>query len=215
MPDSWSGIRKRLEQNLLCEKLRGRVRYFLTHYHGAPDQYGRFCLRLDGKEIIFAHPYNDMAVSRTAERVKRELEEGRNWLQLFDGDRERYDAIFRLANQRCIENNTMEIYHITDALKTYLQAPVQASVQSENPAVRMFAILDRRIGKRTLSRLAPAVEKQPDWLKPLYRVRLEAEGIPAAERTGKAMPGERQSASAEERQKAVPEERQSAIPEGI
>lgn len=177
LSDSWSGIRKKLEQDLLCEKLRGRIQYFLTHYHGAPDQYGRFCLRLDGKEIIFAHPYNEIAASRIAQGIKRELGEERNWIQLFDGERERYDTIFRLADQRCIENNTMEIYHIMDALKTYLRAPVQASIESENPAVRMFAVLDRRIGKRTLSRLAPAVKKQPEWLKPLYRARLEAEGI--------------------------------------
>ena len=64
--ESWSGVRVRLEKDLLCEKLRGRIQYFLTHYHGAPDQYGRFCVRLDGKEIIFANPYHDMAASRAA-----------------------------------------------------------------------------------------------------------------------------------------------------
>ena len=53
MSNSWSGVRKRLERDLLCEKLRGRVQYFLTHYHGAPDNYGRFAVRLDGKEILF------------------------------------------------------------------------------------------------------------------------------------------------------------------
>lgn len=49
MPESWSVIRKRLEQNFLCEKLRGRVQYFKTIYHGAPDEYVRFSVRVDGK----------------------------------------------------------------------------------------------------------------------------------------------------------------------
>ena len=40
MSQSWSSIRKRFEQDLLCEKLRGRVQYFRTIYHGAPDEYG-------------------------------------------------------------------------------------------------------------------------------------------------------------------------------
>ena len=177
MGHSWSGIRKRLEQDLLCESLRGRVQYFLTHYHGAPDEYGRFAVRLDGREIIFANPYHDMDVSRTADRLKRDLGETRNWYQLLEEDRERYDEIFRLADRRCIERNTMEIYHFTDALREYLQAPVQESIRSENPAVRMFAVLDRRIGKRTLTRLSGTVSHQPEWLQPLYRARFSAENI--------------------------------------
>lgn len=59
MSESWSGIRKRLEQDLLCEKLRGRVQFFRTIYHGAPDEYGRFAVRVDGKEIFQANPYNE------------------------------------------------------------------------------------------------------------------------------------------------------------
>ena len=177
MGESWSGIRGRLEKDLLCEKLRGRVQYFLTHYHGAPDQYGRFCVRLDGKEIIFANPYHDMAESRAAEDVRREMGEDRDWYRLYEEDRERYDEIFRMADRRCIENNTMEIYHIMDALRTYLRTPVQASIRSDNPLLRMFAIVDRRIGKRTLARLSDSTERQPEWLKPLYRARMRVEGI--------------------------------------
>lgn len=47
---TWSGLRKELEQDRLCPALRGRVQYFATHYHGAPDDYGRVCVRVDGKE---------------------------------------------------------------------------------------------------------------------------------------------------------------------
>ncbi|MBR0283552.1 MAG: hypothetical protein IJQ81_18485, partial [Oscillibacter sp.] len=114
---TWSGIRKRLEQELLCEKLRGRVQYFLTHYHAAPDEYGRFAVRLDGKEIAFANPYNDLYTNDAANRIKRELGEARNWWELYETDRPRYDEIFRRADIACIEQNAMEIYHITDAIR--------------------------------------------------------------------------------------------------
>ena len=53
MSKSWSSIRKRFEHDLLCEKLRGRVQYFRTIYHGAPDEYGRFAVRVDGEEIFY------------------------------------------------------------------------------------------------------------------------------------------------------------------
>lgn len=40
---------------------------------------------------------------------------------------------------------------------------------------RMFAILDRRVGKRRLEWLKDEVEQQPGWLRPLYTARLQAE----------------------------------------
>lgn len=42
MSQSWSSKRKKLEDELLCKALRGRVQYFFTIYHGAPDDEGRF-----------------------------------------------------------------------------------------------------------------------------------------------------------------------------
>ena len=170
-------MRKRLEQDLLCPALRGRVQYFLTHYHGAPDNYGRFALRLDGKEVVFANPYNERETVRISREAKAELGETRNWFALYEEDRPRYDEIFRLTDARCMERGAMEIYHVTDALREYLNAPIRDALSSESPAVRMFAILDRRVGKRTLSRLFGSVERQPAWLQPLYRARFAAEGI--------------------------------------
>ena len=177
MANSWSGLRKRLEQDLLCEKLRGRVQYYLTHYHGAPDDYGRFAVRVDGEELIFAHPYNDMAVSCLSDQVKEELGEERDWWTLDEEDPERYEAIFRASDLQAIRNNTMEIYHITDAIRTYLNQPIGQSIRSENPAVRLFAVLDRRVGKRALRRLRDEVAVQPEWLRPIYRLRLAAEEL--------------------------------------
>lgn len=176
MMSSWSGIRKRLEREFLCEKLRGRVQYFMTRYHGAPDEYGRFAVRLDGKEIVFANPYNERYASRAANKIKSELGESRPWAELYDDDRPRYDEIFRRADAYCIAHNAMEIYHVTDAIREYLNAPIQAALTSENPAVRMFAVLDRRVGKRTLAKLSGSVGEQPEWLRPFYEVRLRAEG---------------------------------------
>jgi len=43
--------------------------------------------------------------------------------------------------------------------------------------VRLLAVLDRRVGKRTLEKLKDEVDKQPEWLKKFYLLRLEAEGI--------------------------------------
>ncbi|MEG1409937.1 MAG: hypothetical protein RSD36_08840 [Terrisporobacter sp.] len=58
MANSWSGLKKELEQDFICESLKGRVQYFLTHYNKAPDKYGRICVRVDNKEIIHGKPYD-------------------------------------------------------------------------------------------------------------------------------------------------------------
>jgi len=40
MGKSWSGLRKELEHEFLCASLKGRVQYFITHYHKGLDNYG-------------------------------------------------------------------------------------------------------------------------------------------------------------------------------
>ena len=48
----WAKTRKILEQDLLCNSLRGRVRYFATRYRNAHDGIGRVCVLVDEKEVI-------------------------------------------------------------------------------------------------------------------------------------------------------------------
>lgn len=62
-----------------------------------------------------------------------------------------------------------------DALEQYRNQEIQVSISSSNPLVKMFAILDRRIGKRTLNRLREEIDAQPLWLRELYKIRMEAE----------------------------------------
>ena len=52
MNQPWSKIRKKLEQDLLCESLRGRVRYFATRYRHAHDGTGRVCILVDNEEKL-------------------------------------------------------------------------------------------------------------------------------------------------------------------
>nr|WP_244282095.1 hypothetical protein [Maledivibacter halophilus] len=43
--------------------------------------------------------------------------------------------------------------------------------------MRLFSILDRRIGKRTLYKLKSEVNDQQEWLKQFYELRLDVENI--------------------------------------
>lgn len=41
--------------------------------------------------------------------------------------------------------------------------------------IRLLAVLDRRVGKRTLEKLKDERMKQPEWLRFFYDLRLKAE----------------------------------------
>ena len=63
------------------------------------------------------------------------------------------------------------------ALELYRNQGIQDSINSQHPIVRMFAVLDRRIGKRTLIKLYDSLEEQPEWLCQFYLLRLHSENI--------------------------------------
>lgn len=179
MSESWSSIRKRLEQDLLCEKLRGRVQYFRTIYHGAPDRYGRFAVRVDGEEIFQANPYNEGNYSKIAWNIKQDRGiPSREWT----GKEMLYDAVNSSAEDEAqrisVNEGIVDSFDIPFAIKKYLNQDIRESIADEDPLVRMFAIFDRRIGKRTLYEIAETVTNQPEWLREFYRLRLDAEDIP-------------------------------------
>ncbi len=64
-----------------------------------------------------------------------------------------------------------------DALRIYRELPIESSIFHKNPLVRMFAVLDRRAGKRTLEKLTETAESQPEWLRELYVLRINAENL--------------------------------------
>ena len=177
---TWSGLRKELEQDRLCPALRGRVQYFATHYHGAPDDYGRVCVRVDGKEYAHGNPYAYYGRGYCdLERVLKAAHQvpGRVWTgkeTLYEAENAALEAQIQ---EQALADGAFSMTDFQRALEAYRQTPIQACLESSNPLVRMFAVLDRRVGKRTLMRLRGSVAQQPDWLAFFYRLRLEAEGI--------------------------------------
>jgi hypothetical protein len=63
------------------------------------------------------------------------------------------------------------------ALNVYRNNDIDSSIHSNNPIVRMFALLDRRTGKRTLLNIKDTFMSDHDWLRKVYEIRTEAEGL--------------------------------------
>ncbi len=159
---SWSGMRKYLEKEMLADSLKGRIRYGCTKY-----------ICMEGSRI-FEVCIDDKQVKRFSwETLQTYLKENgdneyeRSWCQLW-----------YYVRDNSVESRDVYVdIDFCDALTEYRNQDIKISLQSNNPIVRMFAILDRRVGKRTLEKLKESVAEQPEWLKRFYLLRLEAENI--------------------------------------
>ncbi|WP_053957257.1 SF0329 family protein [Inediibacterium massiliense] len=179
MAQSWSGIQKKLEQDLLCEKLRGRVRYFITKYRKAHDDESRIAILIDKKEVVRGNIFD---FYREADPISDKIRaEQKIPKRLWNGDEILYDNENKELEENvdaiCIHKGIIDAYLFIIALNFYLHHSIKESINSTNPLVRLFAILDRRIGKRTLYKLKDKVSDQPEWLKQFYKLRLDVENI--------------------------------------
>ena len=160
---SWSGIRKKLETEYLAECLRGHIQYFATSYSRSPDREGRAAIRYDGKEIIKGCFWN-------------------NWLKadLFPKD-EKYEKRMKVEyafmDDTALKLGVFDQRSFYAAFAEFNNQSIEMSLNSENLIVRIFALLDRRLGKRRLLLMQETIEKEPDTFQEFYAIRMKAEGL--------------------------------------
>ena len=154
---TWSGIRKKLETDYLCPALRGRVRYFATTYRASHDQEGRAAILVDGAEILKSNYYDY---------------DGTFWSMYYSSEEEP-SAI----QQTVLDQGLFDQYIFYTAFQEFDNQSIEASLTSRTPLVRVFALLDRRLGKRRLAVLEETMENELDWVRPFYLLRMEAEGL--------------------------------------
>lgn len=65
-------------------------------------------------------------------------------------------------------------HNVRSAGTEFLQMPIADALCSENYLVKIFAIMDRRVGKRTLQKLSESGEYKnyPEWVRQFYELRL-------------------------------------------
>lgn len=163
---SWSGIRKYLEKEMLADSLKNKVRYGCTEYVGM-DGCRIFEIVLDKKQL---KRFSWETVNSYY------IEKGYKSGSHLEGIPRYWDEFWECMDKYPFESRTEYTDNeFAEALDFYRNRPIEESLDSSNPIVRMFAVLDRRIGKRRLEVLKTKVDQQPDWLKKLYKFRIEAE----------------------------------------
>ena len=160
---SWSGMRKYLEQEMLAEEWKGRVRYHCTT-----------CVNMDGCRLFEVYIDGQCFKRFSWETVNcyfidmNYVEKQRPMDHI-----EYWDGFWRLMNEHPMETRTEYTdKEFCDALAAYRNSDIQTSIHSDNPIVLMFALFDRRVGKRTLEKLKAEMPDRPEWIQALYRMRV-------------------------------------------
>ena len=159
----WSNIRKKLETEYLAKNLQGHIQYYATSYSRSPDHEGRAVIRYDGQEIMKGCYWN-------------------NWLKasLFPKD-EKYEN--RISRDMAYIDDTALKLGVFDqrcfyaAFAEFDNQSIESSLKSDDLIVRIFAILDRRIGKRRLELMKESITSEPETFQTFYAIRTKAEGI--------------------------------------
>ncbi len=158
---TWNGIRSRLENNYLAQSLKGHIRYFATSYSKCPDHYGRASIVFDGKEILsgsYYYPYSKAHL----------LPEHLRYSVGLPYDRMDNTALeFGRFDQQCF-------YH---AFEIFDNQSIEKSLYDENLLVRIFAVLDRRVGKRRLLAMKENINNEPEIFQEFFFIRINAEHI--------------------------------------
>ena len=158
---TWSKMRFKLENEYLTDSLKGRIRYFATSYSKCPDHEGRAAILLDGKEIIEGSYYEQWS--------KAELLPNDETLEI------RKRCEFPFIDNTALKFGQFDQRCFYAAFSEFDNQSIEKSISSENMIVRIFAVLDRRIGKRTLMKMKGTIENEPEIFQVFYNIRMNAE----------------------------------------
>lgn len=157
---SWADLNRQLV-DLLCDELKERVSYFLTRYHKVHNSYGRAAIRLDKREMVC---FSWIEMYHQESDLNKVWKETGIWDYNDLNLKKKWDA-----------NATYHDMDFLSAATSFLQMPIIKALYSENCIVQILAILDRRIGRRTLCKIKEngTYQSYPYWVKQFYDLRLE------------------------------------------
>ncbi len=156
---SWSGMRVYLEREMAAPSLQGRVRYDCTSYTGM-DGCRIFRFYLDDREI------KRFSLETVNDHFRSSAPKGDGY----------WDGFWPwLWNTPVTARTEYTDAEFCNALAAYRNQSIAASLASDHPLIFLFALLDRRVGKRTLRNLESSMATRPTWLQEVYQFRCAQE----------------------------------------
>src|SRR5712691_1363203 len=144
----WSKLKSRIK-DLISPEFRDRIDFHVTSYRKSHDGADKVWIVIDGVRVFSCNYFHSERATAEAfysglrgEQIKSHLDE-------------------------------REIHTPRDfgeAMRLYLDMPVAEALGSSNPLVKAFAILDRRIGRRTIAELE-IPDSEHTLVKAFYKLR--------------------------------------------
>ena len=127
----WSKLKSRIKA-LIAPEFRDRIDFHLTSYRESHDGADKVWITIDGERVFDCkhYPYEWAEATAYARGLRGS------------------DLKSALAH--------VGVHGPKDfgyAMRSYLDLPIDEALRSADPIVRAFAIVDRRVGKRTLAKL--------------------------------------------------------------
>lgn len=135
---------------------------FLTFYHSVHNSYGRAVVLLDGKELV--------RFSWNA-GIKQEAD-----ISDFPGP---FSEADKALQREWNEAGVLSEGDFLAAALAFRKMSLREALSADSYILKLFAVLDRRLGKRTLLKLEAEkdFEGYPPWIRQFFLLRLKAEGL--------------------------------------
>ena len=156
----WSKLRKELKERL-ADNLKDRFDYHLTTYKNSTGYLGRAWITWDGKEIL---NFSNQDTWNNFQSYSNELAETHYISHKGIKTIERTEG-------KIMEKGEFSKYDFAENAFLYLNLNVQEAIKRDNPILKALAVVDKRIGKRTLIELNKS-ENHP-MIKHLIELRNE------------------------------------------
>ena len=171
---SWSALKKQMN-DLLCASLKDKITYFYTSYHQVHNAYGRATINYEKRELV-AFSWVEMYKQEWAcsQEYKERHFKPKDYEDMLQTYQQVADA---LEKEQWMPACTLCEGDFINSITIYLKTDIATALHSDNYILRIFAYMDRRVGKRTLLKIKDEVEALPEWVGQFYRIRCEAEGI--------------------------------------
>jgi hypothetical protein len=189
----WSKLKQNLE-NFLCPELVGRVEYRATSYHYLPDKLGRCYITVDKKEVLNMSDTNALIrCYQTEQEIKNNphidipiTEEDINEVRRDSFNQIPEDRLKVVARNRKISTYAKELLEAQaillrsdfyDAAKRFLTMPIDDCLKSNEILLNIFALVDRRVGKRRLMNLEEQMSLKHPIVQYFYKLRIDSLGL--------------------------------------
>ena len=167
----WSKTKEALMERMTY-KLKNRVRYNFEVYttKGYHSKMKVFYIYVDDN-VWFAS--NPLSYSKQYEYIDKKVDRNLPRDEYWKAHGNAWNDSINYSSECGIMNVDLTMFYIHEYLNEY---NVKECLDSKNYILKMLAVLDRRIGKRTVKQLVDNISNETEWFRKFIILRAESEG---------------------------------------